>query len=135
MSVLVDTSVWIDFLRNRKVAHVDALSRLLESGRVCLAAPILQEILQGAGAREHLALLRKQFGKLPVFGFADAIEGAIAAARLYIECRLAGKTPRSSNDCLIACIAMENDLELFHNDRDFDVIAKADPRLRVRVAA
>ena len=135
MSVLVDTSVWIDFLRDRRASHVEVLSRLLDNGRACIAAPILQEILQGARTREHLTILQRRFGQLPVFGFADMVDGAIASASLYVECRLAGKTPRSSNDCLIACIAIENDLELFHNDRDFEFIAGVEPRLRLRVAA
>ncbi len=135
MDVLVDTSVWIDFLRDRRAVHVELLAHLLESERVCLAPPVLQEILQGARTVEHQTALRRQFAQLPVFGFDDAVGGAVAAARLYLDCRLAGKTPRSSNDCVIACIALENNLELFHNDRDFDTIAMVEPNLRIRAAA
>jgi predicted nucleic acid-binding protein len=135
MEVLVDTSVWIDFLRDKRARHVDSLARMLESERVCLATPILQEILQGARTREHQNTLRRQFEQLPVVGFRDGTDGAIAAARLYLDCRLKGKTPRSSNDCVIACIAIENGLELFHNDRDFDAMTGVEPRLKIRALA
>jgi predicted nucleic acid-binding protein len=135
MDVLVDTSVWIDFLRDRKAAHVTTLARLLDTARVGLAPPVLQEILQGARTRDHQVALRRQFEQLPVFAFDDATVGAVAAARLYLDCRRAGKTPRSSNDCVIACIALENNLELFHNDRNFDAIATVEPRLKTRTTA
>lgn len=53
----------------------------------------------------------------------------LAAAQLYQQCRRRGTTPRSSNDCLIAQVAIDNGLRLLHNDRDFDVIAAAAPDL------
>jgi predicted nucleic acid-binding protein len=40
------------------------------------------------------------------------------AAELYVRCRLAGITPRSSNDCLIAVTAIEFDLPILHRDLD-----------------
>jgi len=45
-------------------------------------------------------------------------------ARLYFELRRKGVTIRSNIDCAIAIIAMKNNLVLYHNDRDFDAIAK-----------
>jgi len=53
------------------------------------------------------------------------------AARLYQSCRRAGKTPRSSNDCLIARIAIEHDLVLLQDDRDFAAVASVAPELRL----
>ncbi|MDF2529848.1 MAG: PilT protein domain protein, partial [Gammaproteobacteria bacterium] len=41
------------------------------------------------------------------------------AAEHYFKCRKKGLTIRSTIDCLIAQIAIENDLLLLHNDRDF----------------
>jgi predicted nucleic acid-binding protein len=131
MTVLVDTSVWIDFMRDRSVPHVNALRALLVSERsVVVAPPILQEILQGATSLESLRALHKRFQAIACFAPADAAASCVDAARLFVQCRMAGRTPRSSNDCLIACIAMEHDLTLLHHDKDFDAIAKVAPRLR-----
>lgn len=132
MTVIVDTSVWVDFLRDKAAPHVDALRALLVSeNSVATAPPILQEILQGATTREKQRSLQKEFDAVACFAPADATRSCIEAARLFLECRLAGQTPRSSNDCLIACIAIEHDLTLLHNDRDFDVIARITPQLKI----
>lgn len=131
-TVLVDTSVWIDHLRGRVGAQVADLHRLLQGPRsVAIAPPILQEILQGANTREGFVRLRNHFAAIRCVIPADPVAIALEAARLYLECRLRGRTPRSSNDCLIACIAIEHGLMLLHNDRDFDAIAAVEPRLRL----
>ena len=56
----------------------------------------------------------------------------MSAARLYQECRRRGRTPRSSNDCLIAQVAIEHSLALLHDDRDFETIAEATDALRIQ---
>jgi predicted nucleic acid-binding protein len=129
---LVDTSVWIDFLRDRKVAHVAALSSLLEGDDIVGVAPIiLQEILQGADSDSRFERWLEYFSDLFCYLPENLEATHVAAARLYLQCRRTGKTPRSSNDCLIATIALEHDLTLLHNDRDFDVIARVEPALRL----
>jgi predicted nucleic acid-binding protein len=52
-----------------------------------------------------------------------------SAARIYSRCRKAGFTIRSTIDCLIAQIAIEQELPLLHSDRDFDQIAAIVPEL------
>ena len=132
MTILVDTSVWIDHLRERPGPHVAELRALLLRPRaVAIAPPILQEILQGATTRENFASLSQRFMAIQCFAPHDAIASAIESARLYLECRRRGTTPRSSHDCLIACIAIEHGLALLHNDRDFDAIAQVEPALRI----
>ncbi|MGZ5225296.1 MAG: PIN domain-containing protein [Burkholderiales bacterium] len=62
---LVDTSVWIDFLRGRNAAHVTALRALLEQDEVVGIAPmILQEILQGADSEARFERWRTYFADL-----------------------------------------------------------------------
>ena len=53
------------------------------------------------------------------------------AAWLYFKCRKAGITPRSTIDVLIAQIAIDNNLLLFHNDNDFVQIAQVIPDLKL----
>lgn len=52
------------------------------------------------------------------------------AAQIYRICRTAGETIRALNDCLIAAIAIRNNVPVLHRDRDYDVIARHFP-LRV----
>ena len=129
---LVDTSVWVDHLRGNRTPQVRILTELLAGEDVVGVAPIiLQEILQGADSNERFEKWRKYFAGLCCYDLADPIESHVAAARLYQSCRRAGRTLRSSNDCLIAQIAMENNLVLLHDDRDFDGIAAVVAELQI----
>jgi predicted nucleic acid-binding protein len=129
---LVDTSVWVDYLRGDATPQVRALNDLLAGEEIVGTAPIiLQEILQGAESVERFETWRKVFSDLYCYVPRDPVESHVAAARFYQDCRKAGKTPRSSNDCLIAQIAIENGLALLHNDRDFDAIASVVEKLRL----
>ena len=129
---LVDTSVWIDFLRARKASHVEALKTLLEGVEIVGVAPIiLQEVLQGAESEARFEKWRKYFRDLFCYVADDPVATHVAAAQLYQQCQRKGKTPRSSNDCLIAQIAVEHGLLLLHHDRDFDVIAEVAPDLMI----
>jgi predicted nucleic acid-binding protein len=129
---LIDTSVWVDYLRGEATPQIRTLKDLLSGEEIVGIAPIiLQEILQGADSAERFETWRKIFSGLFCYVPKDPVESHVAAARLYQDCRKAGKTPRSSNDCLIAQIAIENGLTLLHNDRDFNAIASVVSRLRL----
>lgn len=126
---LVDSSVWIDFLRGLRTPEVDHLRQLLREGEVVLAAVIVQELLQGARSEAALAELRQRLLDLPLL--ATELASHVAAGELYARCRRQGITPRSPHDCLIAALAVAHDVELFAVDRDFVVIKQALPQLRL----
>ncbi len=126
--VLVDTTVWINWLRDSQDSAVLSLDKLLEEGDAVLAPVILQEILQGAASATALITLREQFEALPML-LPNAATYAEAGA-LYASCRWQGITPRSPHDCLIAWLAIENEVPLLHDDRDFEYIAGIEPRLQ-----
>ena len=129
---LVDTSVWVDYLRGKATARVRTLRELLAEEDIVGVAPIiLQEVLQGADSGQRFEKWRKYFAGLCCYVPADPVASHVAAARLYQSCRRAGTTPRSSNDCLIAQIAIEHGLILVHADRDFEAIARAVSGLRL----
>jgi predicted nucleic acid-binding protein len=50
-----------------------------------------------------------------------------AAARIYYHLRKQGRTVRSPVDCCIAQLALENQLLLIHDDRDFITISQVVP--------
>lgn len=92
---------------------------------------VLLEVLRGASSPRHFLRLERVFVTLPRFVPADSRQLARNAALLYARCRWAGFTPRSGNDCLIACCAIEAGLPLLHADEDFRRIALVEPALEL----
>lgn len=129
--VLVDSSVWIDFLRDVQTPQAVALHELLPQRKAALTAVIYQEILQGAATPAGFTKLKRYFRTLPFLNPAHPIETWEAAAELYMRCRQRGYTPRSPHDCLVARIALEHRTPLLHDDRDFEAIAEVEPRLKL----
>jgi hypothetical protein len=130
--MLVDSSVWIDFLRGDASTETLFLKASLENGDpIWLAPPILQEVLQGADSRQRFDVWDRALGELPMTRESDPRSLTREAALLYARCRWQGFTPRSANDCLIACCAIRSGLPLLHRDRDFDRIANIQPDLKL----
>ena len=128
--MLVDSSVWIPFLRGESVGEVELLAEALERGDpVWLVPAILQEVLQGADSPGRFARWERVLGGLPMFVGSDARSSARDAAHLYARCRWAGITPRSANDCQIAVAAIAARMPILHRDRDFLAIARIEPQL------
>jgi predicted nucleic acid-binding protein len=128
--MLVDSSVWIAYLRGDDLIEVQLLTVALEHGEpVWLAPPILQEVLQGADSPDRFIRWDRVLGELPMIIAPDGREAARSAAHLYARCRWAGVTPRSANDCLIAIHAILGGVPLLHRDRDFGLIASVEPSL------
>ncbi|NDE17644.1 PIN domain nuclease [bacterium] len=125
--ILVDTSVWIDLLGrgSRRAIPVEKLPLL------ATCPPVMQEVLHGirneAAHREVAAGLKA----LSVFGAPMAAGIFENASQIYREGRARGLMIRSSYDCLIAAVALEHHLAIWHRDRDYDLIAKVRPQLRV----
>ena len=128
--VLVDSSVWIDLLRERETRATAALRELVAADDAALAPVIYQEILQGAASRTGFNRLRAYFRTLPFLLPRHPVETYAAAADLYLRCRKRGITPRSPHDCLVACIAIEHGTALLHDDRDYEALARVEPGLR-----
>lgn len=62
--ILVDTSVWIEFL-NKKEPYKNYLLYLLQHGEVATVEPIFGELLQGASGSKETQLLVNYFYNLP----------------------------------------------------------------------
>jgi predicted nucleic acid-binding protein len=129
--VIVDSSVWIDYLRDGSGTAADALDHALRRREVRLLPTIVQEILQGADSPQRFVAWQRAFEALPAATTADPHLTATLAAGLYARCRWAGFTIRSANDCLIAASCIELDEPLLQLDRDFQRIARVEPRLRL----
>ncbi|MFY9270577.1 MAG: PIN domain nuclease [Candidatus Manganitrophaceae bacterium] len=126
--ILVDTSVWIDFFRGTGSHRV--LHRLIEEEEsLCLTGIHLTEILQGIKENRVHEQIQRHLLTFPIF-LTSGVETYLHASDIFRTCRRRGKTIRKTVDCIIAAIAIENNLVLLHNDRDFDHIAKC-TRLKI----
>jgi predicted nucleic acid-binding protein len=119
--VLVDTTVWIDFFAAKSTPKVAELERLLnEEEDICTCGIILTEILQGIRQDEDY---RRTLSRFETFLFLPMDRPSfVRAAELYRSLRRRGVTIRKPVDCMIASVAMEHNIALLHNDRDFDPI-------------
>ncbi len=119
--VLVDTTVWIDFLRGKATPEVGEIERLLREGEdICTCGVILTEVLQGIRSDDDF---RRTLSRFNVFLFLPmSRETFVTAAELYRSLRGRGITIRKPVDCMIASVSLEHDVPLLHNDRDFDPI-------------
>lgn len=118
MKVLVDTSIWIAILRGE--IRVDRKS--YRSYVTC--GPVMQEVLQGFDEDPASRRYADLFMKVPRLSDPLPSELFVSAADIYRQGRRRGLTIRSTMDCLIAAIALDNGVTLWHRDRDFDNIAK-----------
>jgi hypothetical protein len=116
--IVVDSSVWIDFLNGRDAPHVGRLRAALGTEEIVVGDLMLCEVLQGLesdrAARDVERLLRR-FDIVSMAG--DAI--AVSAARNFRTLRRLGITVRKTIDLLIGTWCIENRMALLHNDRDF----------------
>jgi predicted nucleic acid-binding protein len=121
--VIVDTTVWVDYLRGTENPEASWLARQLRKQSLGLTDLILCEVLQGIRDQRTLSEVRDDLLQFHVFQ-AGGTELAIAAAQNYQILRARGHTVRKTIDCLIATFCLEADHELLHRDRDFDVFEK-----------
>ncbi|MDP8928508.1 MAG: PIN domain nuclease [Actinomycetota bacterium] len=123
MSVLVDTSAWVEFLRATGGPHHlwlrDAIQREVPLG---WTDPILFELMAGARSAESANQLRSLLLRGPVLALAGLADWEDAAL-LYRLARARGLTLRSANDCLIATVALRTRTRLLSRDRDFEALA------------
>jgi predicted nucleic acid-binding protein len=122
--IVVDTTVWIDFLEARGTPFDLHLGDLVERGvAIGLTDLIYCEVLQGIVEESDFRRVRDILQSYPIFQMRD-LDTFEHAARIYRDCRRRGFTIRKTVDCLIAATCLEAGAELFHNDRDFEAIAQ-----------
>jgi len=127
---LVDTSVWIDYFRNKDNTSTVKFASILDRGLPFgLTGVIYQEILQGAVSEMDFNQLKDYLSTQRFFHPKDEIITHEGAAKLFYLCRRKGITIRSTIDCLIAQIAIDYGLVILHNDQDYNRIQSIVPEL------
>jgi predicted nucleic acid-binding protein len=122
--ILIDTSAWVEFLRDTSSAVCARVDELLVAD-IATCHPIRMEVLAGARDEGHLNDLRGLLARA-VLVPTEATDYEDAAS-LYRTCRRGGETVRKMIDCLIAAIAIRSDIPILHADADFDVLARHTP--------
>lgn len=128
---LIDTSIWVDYLRQKNNPTTKYFTELLdEEAPFGITGIVYQELLQGAASKSDFDSLADYLSTQRFYHLQDNIISYQSAAKIYFDCRRKGITIRSTLDCLIAQIAIENDLILLHNDEDYNRIATVATKLK-----
>lgn len=126
-TILADTSAWAEFYRQTGSPTDLAMTAIIDRGSwVAVTEPVVMELLSARAPRHQVARLRRRllsFRMLRVGG----LETYERAAAIHRECRAHGETIRSLLDCLIAAVAIREDVPILAADRDFEAIARHTP--------
>lgn len=117
--ILVDSSVWIDYLRDADTWQVERLDTLLGHEQAAIGDLILAEVLQGIRTDRAFGEALDLLGALPLLTIGGR-DLAVQSARNYRALRLRGITVRKTIDSLIATLCIRESLPLLYSDRDFD---------------
>jgi predicted nucleic acid-binding protein len=131
--MLIDTSIVIDVLRGDR-DNVERLFALIGPEQMAFARFTELEVMMGTRDKRDWDRTAAMFDRRTIID--PKPDAWRRSARVYFDLRRNGKTIRSIADICIAMTAVDNNLELIHNDRDFVVLAEAMPlkqtQLRLR---
>jgi hypothetical protein len=125
--IVVDTSVWIDVLNERRSPQATRCIELIEGGEpIALTDVVVTEILQGLRSDREARLVERHLKAFPILRLSN-MDDFVLAADLYRAARRAGVTIRKTLDCLIAAPCVRTGAPLLHADADFDQLATCTP--------
>jgi hypothetical protein len=117
--VIVDTTVWVDYLNGVATPETDWLDEQTTRQRLGLLDLMVCEVLQGLSTDREAARVLRHLRRFEIFE-TGGTELAVDAARNYRLLRARGRTVRKTIDCLIASHCLRERHSLLHCDRDFD---------------
>jgi hypothetical protein len=121
--VLVDTSAWIEYLRDTDSEVCNKVDALVDNVHTLATTDVvIMELLSGvatAQTRQKIWGLMNRCVILPTRPLFDYE----VAAELYARCRASGFNPANTNDVLIAAVAIGKKVPLLAADTDFERIA------------
>lgn len=119
--VLIDTSVWIDYFKNKDIRLSEKADDVLSFSEVFVPKVVIAELIQGARAEKEITVI-EDF--LEAFNIIDQTENTwLNAGRLSFSMKKKGLTINLV-DCYISVLAMENRCRIFSLDEHFKVIKK-----------
>src|SRR5437879_2504844 len=106
--MVVDTSIFIDYLRSKKKEQT-IFQKLSDKSEIFISSVTLYELLIGATSDEKWEEIRKLTEDIPVLGFSERI--AAQSAKIYHELRKSNNII-DHRDIFIAATAIANDLPI-----------------------
>lgn len=121
--IVVDSSVWIDFLNGRNASHVRQLRAMLGFEEIVVGDLMLCEVLQGLDSEQTARRVETLLRRFEIVAMAgEAI--AVKAASNFRFLRRRGITISKTIDLLIGTWCIANRIPLLHNDSDFTPMAR-----------
>jgi predicted nucleic acid-binding protein len=121
--VVVDTTVWIDYVHGLDTPYTNALDRELLRNQVVTGDLLITEFLQGFRNDRDFEAAKEIMDSLiycDMLGKDIALKSAINFRFL----RQNGITIRKTADIIIGTFCIEHTLPLLHNDKDFEPMEK-----------
>jgi predicted nucleic acid-binding protein len=123
---LVDSTVWIDYLRDGRAPAAERFARALDDDdELVTTGLVLTEVLQGVRSDRAFHMVLDRMSSFPRVD--PDLDDHVRAAELYRAARRRGITIRGTIDCLMAALCLNHDLILMHADRDFEHLATVAP--------
>lgn len=116
--ILVDSSVWIAYLRGYRTLATTKLEVMAACQPLLIGDLILLEVLQGARDDAHAERIQRELRRYEIVSLLDA-DLARVAARNYRRLRELGITIRKTVDIIIGTFCIEHGHALLHDDHDF----------------
>ncbi len=117
--VIVDTTVWVDYLNGLTTPETEWFHRELARQRLGLLDLMVCEVLQGLSTEDEAARVLRRLRRFEICE-TGGIELASESARNYRFLRSRGRIVRKTIDCLIATFCLRQGHVLLHHDRDFE---------------
>ena len=122
--MIVDTSAWVEYLRNTGSPTHLALRAEVDAGRpIATPASVVMELLAGCRTEPEARQLLKLTSRFEIL-VPDSLGHFQQGALVYRACRRAGSTIRSMVDCMVAASAIDEGRPLLAGNRDFESIAR-----------
>jgi len=120
--VLIDTSVWIDYLQGSAQTNLlQFVDDLLEGKEIIVPKIVIAELVQGARTEKDIDVIREFLDAFTIVG--EGEKSWIDAGKLSFDLKKKGKTINLA-DCYISVIAKENRASILTHDRHFKDIQK-----------
>lgn len=117
--VLIDTSVWIDYLKNKDKSFSEKVDKILNYYNIHLPEIVVAELIQGAKSEKEIKIIEEFIN---IFNIVYPSENTWTnAGRLSFTMKRKGITV-SLIDCYIAVLTNENNCRLFSLDKHFSEI-------------
>ena len=119
--VLVDTSVWIRYFRDKCPDLSKKVDEILATGEVYVPKIVIAELIQGSKSEREVSIV-EEF--IDAFNIIDQKEDTwIKAGKVSYHLKKKGKTVNLA-DCYIAVIARDHDCRVLTLDEHFQDIQK-----------